>query len=131
MICLIKFSQKGDFKKTTSFFKRVGNGDIFKGLEVLGEEGVRALSEATPKDTGKTAESWSYSIHKSKDGLSLSWSNSNRNNGASVAILIQYGHAMPNGYYVQGIDYINPALKPIFNRIGKKVWWEVTKNAYY
>jgi len=127
---VISFKHKGNFDKTMKFLKKTGNGDIFKGLEVLAEEGVKALQEATPKKTGKTASSWSYSIEKTKTGIILSWNNSNRNNGASVAILIQYGHAMPSGYYVQGIDYINPALKPVFDKIGQKVWWEVTKNAY-
>lgn len=128
---MIKFKQKGDFKKTQKFFERSGKGDFYKGLQSFGEQGVIALRDATPKKTGKTANSWSYSINKSKKGISLTWNNSNINDGAHVAILIQYGHATPSGYYVEGIDYINPALKPIFDEIGKQVWWEVTKNAYY
>lgn len=128
---MIKFKQKGNFKRTESFFKRVGKGDYLKGLEMIGEEGVKALEEATPKDTGKTASSWNFTITKTRQGINLNWNNSNVNNGANVAILIQYGHLMPSGYYIEGIDYINPALKPIFEKIGKQVWWEVTKNAYY
>lgn len=128
---MIKVKQKGDFKKTEKFFKKVGKGDIFKGLEEFGKKGVEALEKATPKDTGKTASSWSYFIDKTKKGISLSWDNSNVNDGAHVAILIQYGHAMPSGYFVEGIDYINPALKPIFDKIGEQVWMEVTNNAYY
>lgn len=130
-MAVIKFKQKGDLKKTERFFRKVGKGDIYKGLEEFGKEGVEALKKATPKDTGKTALSWRYSINKSKKGLTISWDNSNVNDGAHIAILIQYGHAMPSGYFVQGVDYINPALKPIFDKIGKQVWWEVTNNAYY
>lgn len=128
---MIKLTSKGDFKKTERFFKKAGKGDFYKGLSSFGKEGVEALKNATPKNTGKTSESWSYSINKSKSGLSLSWHNSNINDGACVAILIQYGHAMPNGYYVEGVDYINPALKPLFEKIAKQVWLEVTNNAYY
>lgn len=126
---MIRFKQKGGFKKTVRFLKRAGNGDYLAGLNRFGEEGVRALAEATPVDSGKTALSWSYSINKDKQGLRLTWNNSNVNKGANVAILIQYGHGMPNGYYVEGIDYINPALKPIFEKIGKRVWEEVTQDA--
>lgn len=126
---MIRFKQKGGFKKTIRFLKRAGNGDYLTGLNRFGEEGVRALAEATPVDSGKTALSWSYSINKDKQGLRLTWNNSNVNKGVNVAILIQYGHGMPNGYYVEGIDYINPALKPIFEKIGKRVWEEVTQDA--
>lgn len=126
---MIKFKHKGDFRKTENFFKRIGEGDYFKGLEYYGEAGLSALYEATPKDTGKTAESWTYSIETTKDGLVLSWNNKNVVDGVNIAIIIQNGHATSSGYYVQGIDYINPALKPIFDLIGKKVWMEVTKDA--
>lgn len=126
---MIKFRQKGDFKKTEDFFKKIGSGSYLKGLKDFGEAGVSALKEATPKDTGKTSESWSYSIETKKNGVSLVWSNSNINNGVNIAIVIQYGHGMPSGYYVQGVDYINPALKPLFALIGKRVWEEVTGNA--
>lgn len=128
---VVKIKQKGDLEKTRRFFKKVGKGSIYRGLEEFGRQGVEALGKATPKDTGKTASSWSYSINKTKKGLSISWDNSNVNEHAHIAILIQYGHATPSGYFVQGIDYINPALKSIFDKIGEKVWWEVTNNAYY
>ena len=131
MIAIISIKREGNYRKAERYFKKLGNGDVFKGLQAFGEEGVKALADATPKDTGKTASSWSYSIDNTNQGISISWSNSNRKDGASIAILIQYGHATPSGYYVEGVDYINPALKPIFEKIGKKVWWEVTKNAYY
>lgn len=128
---MIKFQQKGNFKKTDAFFKKIGQGDYLKGLKDFGEAGVKALQDATPKDTGKTSESWSYSIKKDKKGVSLIWNNSNINDGVCVAVVIQYGHLMPSGYYVEGIDYINPALKPLFDLIGKRVWEEVTRDAQY
>ena len=126
---MIKLSKKGGFKNTEKFFKKIGEGDYLKGLEYFGEAGVSALMEATPKDTGKTASSWSYSINRSKKGVTITWNNSNVNEGVNVAMVIQYGHAMPSGYYIEGIDYINPALKPLFELMGKKVWEEVTRNA--
>lgn len=128
---MIKFKQIGDFKNTEKFFKKLGEGDYLKGLSRFGELGVKALEAATPRDTGLTAASWSYSVEKTKAGVSLTWNNSNVNKGANIAILIQYGHGMPNGTYVQGVDYINPALKPLFDQIAKDAWMEVTGRAYY
>lgn len=129
MIQMISFEHKGNFKKTEKFFKRIGSGDYLSGLKNYGEAGVSALRDATPVDTGKTRDSWGYQIIKNKDGIQLSWTNSNINDGVNVAIMIQYGHGMPSGYYVQGIDYINPALKPLFELMGKKIWKEVTRSA--
>lgn len=131
---MIKFKQTGDFKKTEAFLKKNGSGllkntKIATGLHALGQEGVDALYEATPKRTGKTSESWSYSIETTSKGISIVWSNSNVVNGyANVALLIQYGHGTPRGGYVQGIDYINPALRPIFENIAERVWTEVTSD---
>ena len=126
---MIKFRQKGDFRKTDRFLKKLGNGDYLKGFQRFGEAGVKALQEATPKDTGLTASSWSYSIEKTKNGLGISWNNSNINNGVNIAIIIQYGHGTSSGYYVEGVDYINPALKPVFDALAKDAWEEVTRNA--
>lgn len=126
---MIKFTHKGSFKKTEKFFKRIGEGNYLKGLNYFGEAGLSALYDATPKRTGKTAASWTYSIENTKDGLTITWSNSNVVNGMNIAILIQKGHGTASGYYVQGVDYINPALAPIFDLIGKNLWMEVTKNA--
>ena len=125
----INFHQTGDFKNTEQFFKKIGSGDYIKGLKSYGEAGVSALKQATPKDTGKTSESWSYTIKTGKKGVSIVWSNSNIQDGVNVAVVIQYGHVMPSGYYAQGVDYINPALKPVFDLIGERVWEEVTGNA--
>lgn len=107
----------------------LGDGNYFVGLQKFGEAGVKALSEATPKKTGKTSESWSYSIDKTDNGVGISWSNSNVNDGVNIAMLIQYGHGTASGYYVEGVDYINPALKSIFDKILDGVWEEVTRNA--
>lgn len=127
---MIKITHKGDFKNTEHFFKKVIKREYMKLFNQVGAEGVKALQEATPKRTGKTAASWSYSVEETKNGLTISWNNSNRNDGANVAILIQLGHGTSSGAYVKGIDYINPALKPVFDAFANKVWWEVTRNAY-
>lgn len=126
---MIKFKQKGNFKKTEAFFKKIGEGDYKKGLQYYGEAGVSALNEATPKDTGKTAASWNYSIEETSEGLVISWNNTNIVEGYNIAVLIQQGHGTGTGYYVRGVDYINPALEPIFDLIGKNLWMEVTQNA--
>ena len=126
---MIKFKQTGDFRRTEKILRKLGNGDYLKGFEKFGEAGVEALRSATPVDTGKTAASWSYSIQKTKKGLSIVWSNSNINKGVNVAVLIQYGHATGNGAYIEGVDYINPSLKPVFELIAKEAWEEVKRNA--
>ena len=99
-----------------------------KYVEVLrkyGQEGVDALSSATPFETGHTASSWGYEIHETKDGAELVWTNSNINQGVNIAVILQYGHGTRNGGYIQGRDYINPALRPIFDRIAEAAWKEV------
>lgn len=128
---MVKFKQTGDFKNTEKYFKKLGKGDYLSGLSKFGELGVKALEAATPRKTGKTASSWIYSIEKTKKGVSLVWSNTNVNNGANIALLIQYGHGTRNGGYVEGVDYINPALKPLFDKIAKDAWMEVTNRVYY
>lgn len=130
MKLMIKIKQKGDFKKSEQFFKRVVKREYIKFFNEVGEAGVEALQEATPKRTGKTADSWDYKVLETNQGLSITWTNSNVNDGANVAILIQLGHGTSTGAYVKGIDYINPALKPVFEAFAKKAWWEVTRNAY-
>ena len=88
---------------------------------------MEALARATPKDTGKTADSWDYEITEQKGRLKITWTNSNLNDGVSIAVLLQYGHATRNGGWVEGIDYINPAIRPIFDKIAKEAWKEVTQ----
>lgn len=124
---MIEFSMKGSFDKTFAFLKRNRKLDI-KDFEKFGQMGVEALREATPKDTGLTADSWYYEITNKDGKLVIQWLNSNVVDGwCNVAIMLQYGHATGNGGYVEGIDYINPALRPIFDKIAKHAWREVTK----
>lgn len=123
----IVFKHKGNLKKTTKFLERTLKGDYLKNLDKFGREGVAALALATPVDTGKTAKSWDYRIEKITDGIKIVWTNSNVNKGVNIAIILQYGHGTGNGGYVQGRDYINPAIRPIFDRIADDAWKEVTK----
>lgn len=125
----IKISQKGDFSKSLKFLKdkKLYKKHILPILKKYGELGVEALREATPKDTGKTSESWSYEIIEEKYGARIVWKNSNVSDWANIAVLIQYGHATRNGGWVEGIDYINPAMKSIFEKIAEEAWKEVIK----
>lgn len=124
---MIKLSQSGDFKNTEKLLKKSLGNDWMSILDSYGREGVRNLSLATPKDTGLTAASWTYEITKEKGRISLTWKNTNIVKGVSIAIILQYGHATGNGGYVQGRDYINPALRPIFDKLAENAWKEVTK----
>lgn len=125
---LISFSSKGGFQKTNKFLNRAKKLD-YNILNAYGKLGVEALANATPKDSGRTAESWYYEIVEIKSGVSLQWKNSNLANGwAPIAILLQYGHATGGGGWVQGRDYINPAIRPIFDAIANDLWKEVTNN---
>lgn len=124
---MITFRQKGDFSKLTGFLERCKNIVKQGDLNRYGEEGVAALSSATPKYTGLAASSWSYDIERTKSGVKIVWSNSDIEDGENVAVILQYGHATKAGTFIQGIDYINPALRPLFERIANDVWDEVTK----
>ena len=125
---MISISQKGDFSKLTGFLERMKNVIKIGDLDKYGREGVAALSAATPKESGLTANSWYYEIERSKDSVSISFNNSNVNKGVPIAIILQYGHGTRNGGYVEGIDYINPAIQPLFNKIAEDAWEEVTKS---
>jgi len=126
---MIIIRQKGDFKHTEGFFKRVKEKKYYAALNEAGRKGVAALKQTTPKDTGLTANSWSYTIELNDTGARIIFENSNVKKGyANVAILLEYGHATRNGGWVEGTDYINPALKPVFEEIADKVWAEVTKS---
>ena len=119
---------KGDFSKTYKSLKDLSLFSTYKLMGILekyGEEGVRALRSTTPKDTGLTADSWSYDIKVEKDLITISWNNSNINDGVPIAVLIQYGHGTGTGGYVEGVDYINPAMHPIFKQIADSAWKEV------
>lgn len=125
---MVSISQKGDFSKLTGFLERMKNVIKIGDLDKYGREGVAALSAATPKESGLTANSWYYEIERSKDSVSISFHNSNVNKGVPIAIILQYGHGTRNGGYVEGIDYINPAIQPLFNKIAEDAWEEVTKS---
>ena len=125
---MISFKHSGDFKNTEKFLNKAANiNNSISNLEKYALEGVAALALATPKDTGTTAVSWDYEIKKSDGEIRIYWTNNNVVNGwANIAVLIQYGHATRNGGYVVGRDYINPAIRPIFDKIAESAWKEVT-----
>lgn len=121
----IIFRQKGDWKKTRKFLKRCSDLDLDDVLNLYGQEGADALAKATPKDTGKTAASWSYEVTKGRESIVITWRNSNIVDGVPIAVILQYGHGTRNGGYVEGVDYINPAMRPVFERIAARAWGEV------
>ena len=124
---MIKIEQKGDFSKLTRYLERAKETVKLGDLDRYGRAGVSALSSATPVRTGLTASSWYYKIENSNGVASISFHNSNIQNGVPIAIILQYGHGTRNGGWVQGRDYINPAIQPIFDSIAEKAWREVTK----
>ena len=124
---MITFRQRGDFSKLTNFMERAKEAVHLGNLDKYGQEGVAALASATPVDTGQTANSWHYKIEQKNGSVSIGFYNTNIQNGVPIAIILQYGHATRNGGWVQGRDYINPAIQPIFDRIADTAWREVTK----
>lgn len=124
---MIRFSHKGDFSKTQKFFERMKEVVRLGDLNKYGREGVAALASATPVDSGLTASSWYYEIEHRSDSATISFHNSNIQNGVPIAIILQYGHGTRNGGWVQGRDYINPAIQPVFDKIANDAWKEVTK----
>jgi hypothetical protein len=124
---VVMFRQKGDFRRTSDFLKRANRLNLDAILNQYGQEGVEALRAATPKDTGTTANSWSYTVYKGTGSITITWSNSNIVDGVPIAVILQYGHGTRNGGYVQGTDYINPAMKPIFDKIAQRAWEEVKR----
>lgn len=123
----IRVNQHGSLLRTKTFLKKSKNYKFEPILRHYGEIGVAALSSATPVDTGKTASSWGYKIENNNGQYRLTWYNDNVNDGNMIALLLQYGHGTRNGGYVQGIDYINPALRPIFERMTTEIWNEVKR----
>ena len=124
---MIRFRHKGDFSKTTGFLNRAKNGVDTRILDKYGQLGVAALMSATPVDTGTTANSWYYKIERKNGSASIGFYNSNIQNGVLVAILLQYGHGTGTGGWIEGRDYINPAIQPIFDEIVNNAWREVTR----
>lgn len=117
--------QKGNFKKTSNFLRYVLDQQYLDILNKYGAEGVRALSANTPRDTGETASSWSYEIIRGKNKIILAFNNDHIEKGVPIAVILQYGHATRNGGWVEGIDYINPAIQPIFKKIANDAWGRV------
>lgn len=124
---MISFRQKGDFSKLNRYFERLKEVARLSILDKYGREGVAALESATPVETGKTASSWYYEIEHGSGSATITFGNSNVNKGVNIAIILQYGHGTGTGGWVEGRDYINPAIQPVFDRIVDEAWEEVTK----
>ena len=123
---MVSFTQHGDFKQLSRYFERLKETVKIGILDKYGKAGVEALSSATPKDSGKTAESWTYEIKRQNGVVSLNFLNSNINEGVPIAIILQYGHGTGTGGWVEGRDYINPAVRPIFDKLASDAWKEIT-----
>ena len=124
---IVRFQHQGSFRNTERGLRNLSRLQMKNLLSQLGQEGVQALAAATPVDSRETASSWSYSIRSSRSSLSISWTNSHvTSNGVPVVILLQYGHGTGTGGYVRGRDFINPAIKPVFDRIDATLWKAVT-----
>lgn len=124
----IRFEQKGNFSKLDRYLRRVGNATNNIDFDEFGKRGVAALSSATPVNTGLASKSWYYKVKKTKGSTTITFNNSDIENGVPIAIILQYGHATKNGGWVEGRDYINPSIQPIFDELAKNAWKEVTKN---
>lgn len=124
---MISFRQKGDFSKLTRYFERAKESVNLGILDKYGREGVAALASATPVESGTTASSWYYEIVRKDGSVKINFCNSNVNKGVPIAIILQYGHGTGTGGWVQGRDYINPAIQPVFDKIANEAWREVTK----
>lgn len=124
---MITFKSKGDFKRLTGYFERIKESINVGELDKYGREGVRLLSMYTPKETGLTSQSWEYEIINKDGQATIQFNNTNVKNGLNIAIILQYGHGTKDGGWVEGIDYINPAIQPLFNKIADDAWKEVTR----
>lgn len=123
---MITFKHSGNFNNTERFFSKAGKLQLKDILSRYGNIGISALASATPIDSGVTAGSWGYRVSVTRKGLRIIWTNSSINDGVPIVILLQYGHATRGGSYVQGRDFINPAIRPIFDQIAENLWKEVT-----
>lgn len=124
---MIRVRHKGDFSKTIKFVKNANGTKYLAALERYGREGVAALASATPVESGTTANSWYYEIERGRGFSKIVFNNSNIQNGVPIAVILQYGHGTGTGGWVQGRDYINPAIQPIFDKIADNAWREVTR----
>lgn len=123
----MQVSASGDWSETEKFLKRLGKPNYQSILNDYGRRGVAALRASTPKDSGETAMSWNYTVRTTAKGWEIAWTNDNKNDGALIAILIQHGHGTRNGGYVQGRDFINPAIRPVFDGLARDVWRKVSQ----
>lgn len=124
---MITFSHKGDFSKTKRYFERVKESVRLGDLDKYGREGVAALASVTPMDTGETASSWYYQIEHNNGSVKIAFHNSHIHDGVPIAIILQYGHGTGTGGWVEGRDYINPVIQPLFDKIADEAWKGVTK----
>lgn len=124
---MITIESQGEWKLTRNWFDRMAKLDLALIMNQFGKEGVSALAAATPSRSGLTSKSWNYEVTRKGNNWKITWTNSNVNKGANIAVLIQYGHGTRNGGYVVGRDYINPAIRPVFDKIAQKAWKEVTR----
>lgn len=124
---MITIESQGEWKLTRNWFDRMTKLDLALIMNQFGKEGVSALAAATPSRSGLTSKSWNYEVTRKGNNWKITWTNSNVNKGANIAVLIQYGHGTRNGGYVVGRDYINPAIRPVFDKIAKQAWKEVAK----
>ena len=122
----VTFKHRGSFRRSERFLNTIKGSRYLNILDRYGQMGVNALASATPKDTGKTASCWTYEIERNDKRTTISWLNTNTNQNVNIAVILQYGHSTGSGGYVQGRDYINPAIRPIFDLIAQKAWKEVT-----
>ena len=122
---MLVIEKRGSTKKTTDFLHRMATYPTYTRLAEYGQLGCQLLAKNTPKDSGETAESWNYQIVEESDRVRLVWTNSNNQNGMPVVLLLQYGHATRNGAYIEGIDFINPALAPVMNTLAERLWKDV------
>ena len=123
---MITFKHRGSFKNTKRFFERAKKAEYLRNLEKYAQEGVNALAAATPVESGETASSWYYEIERTGNSVSIHWANSHVNNNVNIAVILQYGHGTGTSGYVAGRDYINPAIRPVFDRIAENLGREVS-----
>ena len=121
----ITFKQRGDLSRTQRFLRNAQAAIKFRNLDTYAEQGLTALKNATPYETGETANSWYYEIERTQNSVSIVYKNSNIQNGVQIAVILQYGHGTGTGGYVQGRDYINPAIRPVFDKLANDAWEEV------
>lgn len=123
---MITFSHQGDFSGTEKFLKKAAKNEFLKNLDKYGKMGVDALRSATPIRSGATASAWTYEIERSGSSFTIYWVNNNQKGSVNIAVILQYGHGTGTGGYVKGRDYINPAIRPVFDKIAEEAWKEVT-----